>query len=225
MIKNLTYMVIYILISSVISSNLVYAQPQQAYIKLVEKYGAKPASQYKFNKSDEKEFLRKADENMEQYEKSILKEHREYHLKEAMHYYFLLEKANSSSIDAQIGLGRVYDEMNQDRLAKKYFFNAYNFDKNNPKMNLYLADFYYKRHDFVTAFRYYDMAYKYGYANNYSLNYQMGLLHEKLADIENAKRYYRTALALNPKNVELHHKIGSLEKLNYSQSQYYLFHK
>lgn len=182
-------------------------------------------SPYSFNQANEQDFLQKADDYMKSFENSIVKENREYYLKLAMKYYFLAQKINKYSLEAQIGLGRIYDELKQDRLAKKCFFNAYNMDKSNPKMNFYFANYYYKRNDLTTAFHYYDVAYRSGYSNNYYLNYRMGVLSEKLADIEMAKKYYKKAFKLNEKMSDLKKKITSLDNLNYSQSQYYIFNK
>lgn len=214
MIKKLIYIIILFIILTV----PVFAKVQKASVKYED-------AQYAFKSGDEGKFLKRADDNMELYEKSILEMDRNYYLEQAMRYYFLVDKVNKSSIDAQIGLGRVYDAMNQDKLAKKCFFRAYNFDKNNPKLNLYIANYYYKRNDLVEAFHYYDIAYKHGFSNNYYLNYRMGLLHEKLADLETAKNFYLKAYNLNTKALDLAGKIRSLDKVNYSQSQYYLFHK
>lgn len=182
-------------------------------------------AQYCFNSGDEKKFLQKANQNMELFEKSLTKENKEYYLKEAMKYYFLVEKIDKACIEAQIGLGRVYDELKQDSLAQKHFFNAYNFDHKNPKFNFYFGNYYYKRNDLVTAFHYYDLAYKYGYSHDCFMNYRLGVLSEKLAEIELAKDFYKKALDLNSKFIDLKAKINSLEALNYSQSQYYLFKK
>lgn len=218
MIKKLTYMVIYILIFSLMFISPVLAKTQKAGVKY-------NGYEYAFKPGEEKIFLQNADKNMQLFEKAKTNTDKIFYLKEAMRYYFLLEQADKSSIEAQIGLGRVYDEMKFDRFAKEHFFNAYNFDNNDPKMNLYFANFYYKRNDFIMALRYYNRAYKYGYSKNYYLNYRIGQAYEKLADIENAKKFYKSASILNPQNVELNNKIRLLDELNYAQSQYYLFHK
>lgn len=218
MIKKL----LYILILSIIFINPVLAKTQNAYLKYSGKYDE---HQYKFRPGDEEKFLKNADLNMILAERAKTNVDRKFYLQEAMHYYFLLEQVDKSSIEAQIGLGRVYDEMKFDRFAKEHFFHAYNFDNHNPKMNLYFGNFYYKRNDFVTAINYYKVAYQYGYSKNYFLNYMLGRTYEKLADIENAKKFYSTAFILNPKDTELANKIRLLDELNYSQSQYYLFRK
>lgn len=210
---------IYTLIISIIFFNPALAETQSAYLKH-DKYQFKIKPNF-----DDKELLQMADKNMELSEKAKNEADKKYHLREAMKYYFLLEQVKKDSIDAQIGLGRVYDEMSRDELAKKHFYNAYNFDKYNPKMNLYFADYYYKRHDLVNAIHYYNMAYNCGYSNSHQLNYKMGKTYEKLADLESAKKFYINAHKLNEKYTELVNKIHSLESVDYSKSQYYLFNK
>lgn len=211
--------IIYILIFSIVFTTAVYAKPQKLYAKYVK-------NNCEFNtESDDKELLQKADKNIELAETAKTDADKKYHLQEAMRYYFMLEQMKKDSIEAQIGLGRIYDAMNRDELAKTHFYNAYNFDKYNPKMNLYFADYYYKRHDLVNAIHYYGMAYNYGYSNSHQLNYKMGKTYEKLADLESAKKFYINAHKLNEKYTELTNKIKALEKIDYSKSQYYLFNK
>lgn len=214
MIKKL----IYILILFIISMTAIQAETQDAYVEY-------NGIQYKFNQGDEVKFKQNADKNMLLFEKAQNNNDKLFYIHEAMRYYFLLSQADSSSVDAQIGLGRVYDALRLDRYAKECFFNAFNMDPHNPKASLYFGDFYYKRSELITALNYYNDAYKCGYSKNYYLNYQLGKVYEKLADIETAKKFYTTALRLNPKNNDLRNKIGLLEELNYSQSQYYLFRK
>lgn len=215
MIKKLIYISICILICA----NFVFAQTQDAYIKY-------NGYEYEFKPGDELKFLKNADRNTLLAEKSQTIIEKVFYLQEAMRYYFLLSQIRPSLVDAQIGLGRVYDELKLDKYAKEHFYIALNFDNKNPATNMYFANFYYKRNDLISAHYYYDRAYKYGYSTNYYLNCRLGTIHEKLADIGSAKKFYSIALRLNPKNNnELINKIRLLDELNYSQSQYRLFHK
>lgn len=180
---------------------------------------------YRFSPGEEKFLLVQAEKNMDAWENSILMINRQYYLKEAMRYYFLLSQADNTSIDAQIGLGRIYDEMNLNKQAKEHFFLAYNMDSLNPKLNLYFGNYYYKRKQLITALYHYKRAYEDGYAKDYCLNCRIGNLYEKLADINSAKEFYVSALKLNPGDIELTKKIRLLDELNYSKSQYYKFGK
>lgn len=200
---------IYILILIIISANFSLAEPQNAYLEYND-------IQYQFKPDDEIKFLKNANKNMTLFEKSQTPNQKTFYLQEAMRYYFLLSKANPQSIDAQIGLGRIYDEFKLDRFAKEHFYNAYNLNSHNPKVSYYFGNYYYKRNDLLPALAYYNLAYNYGFSNSYYLNYRLGTIYEKLADIKSAKKFYSHANKLNPKNLELRNKIRLLDELNYS---------
>lgn len=214
MIKKL----ILILILFIISGNFASADTQSGYADY-------NIYQYSFNKEEAYKFIKNAKVYMKAWENSIVKINREYYLREAMKYYFLTTKIDKGSMEANIGLGRVYDELNQDELALKHFYLAYNIDNTNPKLNYYFGNFYYKRNELIKADFHYRRAYTKGYNNNFDLNYKLGKLYEKLADIESAKEFYTKALRIAPENPELANKIRLLDELNYSCSQYYLFKK
>lgn len=212
MIKKIIFICIFI----ILNSNLSYAVTKDAYVEY-------NGYQYKFKTGDEAIFLKNAAENFEMFEKIENVTEKSFYLQEAMRYYFLSSLITPNNIEVQMGLGKVYDEMRQDKLAKKHFFTAIGLEQKNPKANLYLADFYYKRNELIPAIHYYEAAYKCGYANNYYLNYRLGNIYEKLADIEAAKFFYINASRLKSDNQELLNKIRLLDELNYAGSQYYLF--
>lgn len=207
---------IYILILFIFFINAASAQMQKIELKYTD-------PNYAFKAGDDKVFLQNAEKNMNLCDTANDNTKKRFYIKEAMRYYFLLQKMNPSSIEAQIGLARFYDEIKYDRMAKKHFFNAYNMDNQNPKMNLYFGNFYYKRSDFITALQYYQRAYKYGYLNNFQLNCKLGEAYEKLGDIETAKVFYKYALKLKPNDASIDGKLQTLDGLNYGNSQYYLF--
>lgn len=180
---------------------------------------------YSFNKADEARFRNNAKIYLDLYEKAPQGIEKANYLQEAMKNYFLLEKIDCNSIDAQIGLGRIYDEMKLDKLALKHFYEALNMDQDNSDMNYYFGNYFYKRKDYVQAIKYYKNASSSSYSNTYELNYKLGVAHEKLADIESAKKYYLNAQNLYSKNTRLNDKIRLLDELNYSGTQYYLFKK
>lgn len=210
--------IICILIFIVIPANFASAKIREGYIE----YNGFP---YKFKSGDSKIFIKQANRNMALFEKSQNYDDKAFYLNEAMRYYFLCSKADIRSIDAQIGLGRVYDEMWRDDYAKKHFFTSVNMNPKNPAANFYFANFYFKRSEFITALHYYKKAYENGYSNKYEVNYLLGTTYEKLADIQSAQKFYEKALNLQPTNTELLDKIHLLDELNYSDSQYYLFSK
>lgn len=208
--------IIYILILIIISANIVCAETENAYLQY-------SGYQYEFNPGDEIKFAKNADKYITLAEKTKSPTNQKFYLQEAMRYYFLLSQICPSSVEAQIGLGRVYDGMKQDRLAKKHFFNAFNLDNKNPKANYYFGNFYFARSDYINALNYYTIARRFGYIKSYYVNYKSGIIYEKLGDIDSAIRCYYIASKLNPGNKELKDKILLLDGLNYSHSQYYLF--
>jgi len=208
----------YIFIIFLSLSNATIAQTQNAS---VEYNGQK----YEFKKGDDAKFLKSANTNMTLFENSMNLEDKVYYLQESMRYFFMVSQINPRSVDAQLGLARVYDEMKLDRYAKKHFYVALDFAPKSAKNNYYFGDFYYKRKDYVNAIYYYQKAYQFGLSKNYDLNYKQAVTYEKLADIETAKKFYQKAFEINPQNIELENKIRLLDDLNYSKSQYYLFRK
>lgn len=214
MIKKL----IYILILFIISTNFAVAKVQKGYLE----YGGFP---FKFKHGANKVFAQQADKNMDLYEQSQDAKAKDFYLQEALRYYFMLSNADATSVDARTGLGRVYDAMNLDNFAQKYFYIALNMQPQNSKANFYFANFYYKRNDLINALYFYQKAYANGYPQRYNVNYQLGCVYEQLADIEMAKKFYNNALKLKPQNTELANKIIELNQLNYGASPYYKFYK
>lgn len=218
MIKKLTY----IIILSIFCANFALAQPKNARIEYNKKPNAKPfGSIY----TDAKKVLSTANMNMLLWEKTAKAAEKQFYLEQAMRFYYIAIKIDSSLIDANIGLARVYDMMNLDKLALEYYCKSININPNNAKANLYFGNYYYRRNDVLNALKYYKTAYKNGFSQNFELNYKLGQIYEKLADIQTAIAFYSHGLSLKPQDKELRDKIRLLDELNYAQSQYYLFSK
>lgn len=214
MVKKL----IYTFVIFVACANFSFAQSENAYLQY-------NSSEYNYSNLNIKKVLKAADSNMLLFQKSQTFENQKKYINEAMRNYYLATKIDNASVDAFVGLARVYDAMNLDKLAKEHFFKALNLNTYNPRVNFYFGNFYFRRSEYLQALSYYKVAYQYGYAKNYELNLRLGVLYEKLADINAAKAFYSNALRLNPKNQELFEKIRLLDELNYGNSQYYLFEK
>lgn len=212
MIKKLIYILIMILISGGIAN----AKIQTGYLE----YNKSP---YVYKNTDINGLLKKANVNMLLWEKSLTEKEKAFYLDSAMRYYYIVTKINASLMEGHLGLARVYDAMNLDRLAKEYYSNALNLDYNNPKVSFYFANFHYRREDYLRALSYYKYAYMHGYSKNYELNLRMGVIYEKIGDIQSAVQSYARALALKPKETDISAKINALNELNYESSQYYLF--
>lgn len=208
--------IIYILILFIISAHIVCAETENAFVEY-------SGYTYEFAPGDDVKFNNEANKYLIKAEKTKSQVNRQQFLNEAMRYYFLLSQIHPDSVEAQIGLGRVYDDMKLDKYAQKHFYNAINLDARNAKANYFFGDYYFTRNDLINAQSYYNLAYQYGYSQNCRLNFRLGTVYEKLGDIEKSIKYYVFALKLNPKNSALKAKIQSLDELNYSNTQYYLF--
>lgn len=214
MLKKLILILILILTQG--SVNIAFAQTQTGGVEYEGYY-------YSFEPGAAKKFLDNANRNYAMFEKAQTPIDKNFYIHEAMRYYFLLSQADKTSVEANIGLGRIYDAMGLDSYAKKHLFTSLNLAYKNPKPNFYFANFYYTRGDLINARHYYMRAYNCGYSRHSDLNYRLGVVYEKLADIESALKYYRQAAALGSKEADLDNKIQMLEGLNYNESQYYLF--
>ena len=173
---------------------------------------------FDYSKLNAAAIQKEADEYFEKFITSSDELFKEQYLNAAMSKYYLLTKIDYSQITPYIQLARIYDEKNNNRLAKEYFYKASNLDVNNP-----YANFYFKRNDYKRALRYYNIAYNNGLNNRYDLNLRLATIYEKFADLVNAKKFYEVSYSMNPNNVELRQKIQSLNELNYDKSEYYHF--
>ncbi len=140
----------------------------------------------------------------------------------AMGKYYILTKIYPVEIYPMVQLARTYDEKHLDKFAKEYFNTGLNINKNDPYLNYYFGDFYYKRADYKRALRHFKIAYNNGYTEYYDLNYKIATIYEKFADLLNAKYYYEKAYSLNQNNSFLKDKVLQIDSLNYGQSEYYI---
>ena len=166
---------------------------------------------------DAQKILEEADEFFEKYETTGDKKY----LSTAMGKYYIITKIYPVEIYPLVQLARTYDEKHLDRFAKEYFNKCLDINKKEPYLNYYLGDFYYKRHDFKRALRYFKIAYQNGYDNYFDLNLKIATIYEKFADLLTAKYYYEKAYSLNQENTNLKDKALQIESLNYDKSEYY----
>ena len=148
---------------------------------------------------------------------------KEQYLNLAMGKYTLATKIIPQEKRNYVQLARIFDEMKKDTLAKSNFFHAINISYNDPYTNFWFGEFYYKRRDFKRALKHFNIAYNNGYANDYELNFRLGVIYEKFADLMNAQKYYTAAFSINPQQTSMQEKIQELENSNYEQSEYYHF--
>lgn len=142
-------------------------------------------------------------------------------LERASGEYFILTRMDPENINYLVQMGRIYDVENENKFAKGYFFNALMLERNNPKTNFYLGEYYYKRNLYTRALYFYDVALENGYRENYEILIKMAVMYEKLGDLLRANQYYKKAYILNPSNSKISSKIKELESVKYKNTGYY----
>lgn len=155
-------------------------------------------------------YIKMGDSNLSKYEKKMYSI-KDFYLNEAEFMYKRAIDCFPQSFEAYLGLGRVYTHKNLTKYAENNFMIAYNIKPDNPRINLYIGDLYFKEKQFITALRYYQDALKCGYSNNYQANYQLALCYDKLGDSKKAKQYYQKALKINPKSSDVKVKLEELK--------------
>lgn len=154
------------------------------------------------------------------YDSPTESEQEKYYIK-ALHKYYILSQVYPADYYAYVQLARINDERDNDTLAKRYYYHAFNLDKHNPYTNFYFAEFHVKRGKFHKALKYYLEAYNNGYKENYVTNLKLAELYEKLGDMEKAISFYESAYKLDPGAGNLVNKINSIKSLNYKNHEYY----
>ena len=179
------------------------------------------SSYYSFSQDDAIKFRKQADDLFVQAFESEDSELKSKCYRAAMRKYYVLSQVFPYDYYAFAQMARINDERNEDVLARKNFFIAFNLDKYNPYTNFYIAEFYMKREMYYKALKYYLTAYNNGYKDNYVANFKLAVLFEKLGDLEKSKQFYKSSYEIDSEINELKRKISSLESLNYDKSEYY----
>lgn len=168
------------------------------------------------------EFIQLGDKYFEQAINETNKITRNRLFRYAMGNYFLSSKADPKNVYPYVQLGRIYDKMNINTLAKESFYKATNLDYYNPYANFYFGEYYYNRRDYNRALRYYIISYQNGYENNFETAVKIANIYEKLGDLINAKDFYNKSAELNPeKAAEFQKKLQQIDSLKYDESEYY----
>lgn len=139
----------------------------------------------------------------------------------AMGKYYLVTKADSKNVYAITQIARIHDLKLEDKYAKKYYFMAFNIEPKNPHVNYHFGEFYFKRDKLEKAVIHYLIAYNNGYQRNYNLNCRLAIAYDKLGDLKKAKKYYETALNLNPLQQVIKSRLEKINNTDYENSEYY----
>jgi tetratricopeptide (TPR) repeat protein len=143
---------------------------------------------------------------------------KEAYLSKALAKYMLLLNMCQKDAELFAQLGVIHNKLGHFKLAREYFIRALNIKPQNPFSNYYYAEYLYEQKNFADALDYYNIAYNNGYKGYFEVNSKLGVLYEKLGDIQKAKHYYSIASNLNPEARNLIAKINELENFDYSIS-------
>lgn len=130
----------------------------------------------------EKNYIQEGEYLLQKYERNETPELNSMYLQSALYNYYVATKKDSFSVEALIGLGRVYMALDMLNEAKNVLFKAYSYDKNNPDTNFYFAQYNYKISEYKTALKYYKRAKKFGYKDVITLEEKLIKCYDKLGE-------------------------------------------
>ena len=139
---------------------------------------------------NETEYLRQGDSFLNQAQSGMYPEFTSMYLKKAQYFYYVASKNTPPSIDALIGLGRVYMLQGKNENAKNALFRAYSLDPYNADANFFFAQYCYENNDFEGALKYYNQALSLGYNDTAKTKEMIKKCYLKLGDEENAENIY-----------------------------------
>lgn len=119
-----------------------------------------------FANVNEYEYLRQGDSFLRQAQSGAYPEFTSMYLKKAQYFYYVASKNTPPSVDALIGLGRVYMLQGKGEDAKNSLFKAYSLDPYNANANFYFGEFWYNSDEFETALKYYKQAQDLGFQDS-----------------------------------------------------------
>lgn len=169
----------------------------------------------------EGEYLRKGNEYLLKAEKASKTQiEKKNNYREALGYYNTVIKINPESYNTYGKIGYIYGKENKYTLARSFFNQGINMNPKNSFTHFMFAGYFFDNKDFNKAIKHYKLAYKYNYADKYSLYYNIGETNEKLGDLVKASQFYKKAYALKPSKPLLA-KIQSIDAMRYDKSPYY----
>lgn len=163
--------------------------------------------------SEANAYCAKGDKIMNYFEKMENKSDPDKYLNAAKYYYYQASRIDLPNANALIGHARVALYQNRIKDAKNVLMMALNFNENNPRVNYYLGETFYKDGEYTEAIDFYKQAYTHGYKNDFDTNFKMGICYEKMDDVKNAKIHYQNAVKIRPNSVEAAAKFVGLDTI------------
>ena len=169
------------------------------------------AEEITYAKKESNNYCAKGDKILNHFETLNNPENPNKYLNSARYFYYQAKRLDMSNINALIGQARVALHQNRLKDAKNVLMIALNYNENNPKVNFYLGETFFREGEYTQALDYYMQAYTHGFKYDTKTNIQMATCYQKLDDIKKAKYHYEKVLNKNPNNIYAKEK---LEKIN-----------
>ena len=116
------------------------------------------------------------------YSKAIVTKKLNDDMTTALNLYTMLSNTVPDNPEYALKLGKLYDVLGKDRLAKGNYYRAMGINQSNPEPYCYLGDFFYDREQYRKAFKYYKKAYDNGYSLHSHTLCRIDELQKKLCD-------------------------------------------
>ncbi len=175
-----------------------------------------------FFDSESNAYCSKGDKILDYYEKLQDKSNSNKYLNSAKYYYYQASRLDLSNENALVGHARVALHQNRLKDAKNVLMIALNYNENNPKVNYYLGETFFREGEYSQAIDFFNKAYSHGFRYDYNTNYKMGLCYEKMDDIPKAKYHYNNAIKIRP---DLNNAQERIDEINNIKTNYSKFDK
>lgn len=164
----------------------------------------------------------KGDKILDYYENLADKtpENKNKYLTAAKYYYYQANRLDISNQNALIGRARIALIEDRIRDAKNNLLMALNFNEDNPKVNYYLGEAFFKDGEYTQAIDFYTHAYTHGYKLNYKTNLKLGICYEKLNDVPRATYHYQNASKISPNQTEAQARLGAIAAVKTDYTKY-----
>ncbi len=173
-----------------------------------------------YSKIDKKALADQANLFFNHFEQITDTEYRKKYIQALLNRYAVLSKMDPSDPFYFTRLGILYDEMENETLAKSNFYKATNLVPNYPYASYSFGNFYYKRGNIRKALVQYKLAAGIPYPYSYDRFMKMGSIYEKLGNYKLALKEYKSAYQ-EQNGLELYNKILLLEDLNSKNMLYH----
>jgi len=116
------------------------------------------------------------------YESAITSKTLNDNMTQALNLYTVLKNLEPRNMTYTLRLGKLYDALGKDNLAKGNYYQAISTNPKKPEPYFYMGNYFYAREQYRKALRYYKKAYDAGYSSNYDLLEKINGIYAKFGD-------------------------------------------